>query len=84
MPKCFVEFYTKDDRVAGTRSYVPHRLPHGVTEAKIARALPPEQEEDIWVIHGISSGLSEIIVLVSLQRLFKNQSELSYWLALTF
>ena len=43
-----------------------HPLPPGVTEEIIARALHPEQEEDIWVIDGVVSGLSEVIVLVCL------------------
>ena len=79
-----VEFYTKDERVARMTPSIPHPLPPGATEAMIARATTLERDEDIWVIDGMRSGLSEVIGLVSLQRLSKNQSELSYWVAPAF
>ena len=79
-----VEFYTKDERVARMTPSIPHPLPPGATEAMIVRATTLERDEDIWVIDGMRSGLSEVIGLVSLQRLSKNQSELSYWVAPAF
>ena len=56
---------------------IPHPLPPGATEAMIVRALHPEREEDIWVIDGMRSGLSEVLRPVSLRRLSKAQSELT-------
>ncbi|MFL2785792.1 MAG: GNAT family N-acetyltransferase, partial [Paracoccaceae bacterium] len=44
----------------------------------------PEREQDIWAIDGLKSGLSEVLGLLSLDRLSKNQSELSYWVAPAF
>ena len=79
-----VEFYTKDGRVARMTPAIPHPMPAGATEAMIARALSPEREQDIWAIDGVKSGLSEVLGLLSLDRLSKNQSELSYWLRLRF
>ena len=79
-----VEFYTKNDRVARMTASIPHPLPPGATESMIARALHPEREEDIWVIDGMRSVLSEVIGLISLQRLSKAQSELTYWVAPAF
>ena len=61
-----VEFYTKDDRVARMTPSISHPLPPSATKAMIIRALHPEREEDIWVIDGMRSGLSEVIGLVCL------------------
>ena len=79
-----VEFYTKDDRVARMTPSISHPLPPSATKAMIIRALHPEREEDIWVIDGMRSGLSEVIGLVSLKVLSKVQSELSCWVAPAF
>ena len=79
-----VEFYTKDERVARMTPAIPHPMPAGATEAMITRALSPEREQDIWAIDGVKSGLSEVLGLLSLDRLSKNQSELSYWVAPAF
>ena len=79
-----VEFYTKDERVARMTLAIPHPMPAGATEAMIARALSPEREQDIWAIDGVKSGLSEVLGLLSLDRLSKNQSELCYWVAPAF
>lgn len=63
---------------------IPHSLTPGVTETIIARALHPEREEDIWIIDGMRSGLSEVLGLVSLHHLSKAESELTYWVAPAF
>jgi RimJ/RimL family protein N-acetyltransferase len=79
-----IEFYTKDERVARMTPSIPHPLPAGATEAMVARALAKDRDEDIWAIDGTRSGLSEVLGLVSLYRMSKNQSELSYWVAPAF
>lgn len=79
-----IEFYTKDIRVAEQTTSIPHPLPPAATEAFIARCLSPERTEDIWVIDGSSSNLSEVMGLISLERLESNQSELGYWVAPAF
>ena len=79
-----IEFYTKDERVARMTPSIPHPLPAGATEAMVARALAKNRDEDIWAIDGTRSGLSEVLGLVSLNRMSKNQSELSYWVAPAF
>ena len=50
----------------------------------IVRALYPEFDEDIWVINGMRSGLSDVIRFVSLQRLCKTQVSLNISLHLRF
>ena len=64
-----IEFYTKDKRVARQTTTIPHPLPPGATEAFVCRSLSVEREEDVWAIDGSAVGWSEVIGLVSLERL---------------
>ena len=79
-----MEFYTKEERVARMTPSIPHPLPAGATEAMVTRALAKDRDEDIWAIDGTKSGLCEVLGLVRLHRMSKNQSELSYWVAPPF
>ena len=73
--------YASDERVArGTRS-IPHPLPPGATEAFVARGLASDRAEDIWVMDGAAQGLSEVLGLVGLERMDRDQSEIGYWVA---
>jgi len=71
-----IEFYTKDERVARQTTKIPHPLPPGATEAFITRCLSVERKEDVWAIDASDAGWSEVIGLVSLECLSRNQSEL--------
>ncbi|TYB89832.1 GNAT family N-acetyltransferase [Oceaniovalibus sp. ACAM 378] len=73
--------HMSDERVArGTRMF-PHPLPPGATEAFIARAGDPMRVEDIWVMDGSASGQPEVLGVIALERLDRDQSEISYWVA---
>ncbi|NDH75120.1 MAG: N-acetyltransferase, partial [Rhodobacteraceae bacterium] len=74
-----IEFYTKDERVARQTTTIPHPLPPGATETFINRCLSVERDEDVWAIDASAAGWSEVVGLVSLERLSRNQSELGYW-----
>ena len=79
-----VALYMADDRVArGTRS-VPHPLPPGMVSALIDRAIAPVRAEDIWALDGTAQGLGEVLGLITLARLDRKQSEISYWVAPAF
>lgn len=79
-----IGMYTADRRIAeGTRT-IPHPLPPGATEAFIARALSDKRTEDVWVMDGSGFGLAEVIGLVSLTRMERDQSEIKYWVAPAF
>lgn len=79
-----IGMYTADRRVAaGTRS-IPHPLPPGATEAFIARALAPDSDEDVWVLDGTAQGDPEVLGVVSLTRMDRNQSEIKFWIAPAF
>lgn len=76
-----IHMYASDERVArGTRS-IPHPLPPGATEAFVARGLASDRAEDVWVMDGAAHGLSEVLGLVGLERMDRNQSEIGYWVA---
>lgn len=76
--------YSGDRRVAeGTRA-IPHPLPPGATEAFIARALSEKRVEDVWALDGSDKGLAELLGVVSLTRIDRDQSELGYWVAPAF
>jgi len=76
--------HAADKRVAmGTRS-IPHPLPPGTTEAFIERAQKAERTEDVWVIDGSMHDSAEVIGVVSLERMDRDQSEIFYWVAPAF
>lgn len=76
-----ISLHTADRRLAeGTRA-IPHPLPPGSTEAYIARALSDAREEDVWALDGSDRGLGEVLGVVSLTRMDRDQSEIRYWVA---
>jgi RimJ/RimL family protein N-acetyltransferase len=76
-----IALYTSDRRLAeGTRS-IPHPLPPGAAEAFVARALADKRDEDVWVMDGSAQGQAEVLGLVSLTRMDRDQSEIGFWVA---
>lgn len=76
-----LRMYAGDKRVALNTSSIPHPLPPGATEAFIARALSEDRVEDVWVMDGLESGTGELLGVISLERLDREQSEIGYWVA---
>lgn len=73
--------YTADRALAeGTRA-IPHPLPPGATEDFIAGALSEKRGEDVWVLDGSAQGEAEVLGLVSLRPIDRDQSEIGYWVA---
>lgn len=79
-----IEMYGGDARVARMTTSIPHPLPPGVAEAFVARAMAEERDEDIWAMDGTKSGGSELMGLISLEKMDRNQSEVGYWVAPPF
>lgn len=79
-----IELYASDQRVAHMTPYVPHPLPPGSTEAFITRALADVRDVDVWAMDGTKSGGSDLMGLISLYKLDRDQSEVSYWVAPAF
>ena len=76
-----IELYASDKRVAEMTSSIPHPLPPGATEAFVIRAMNDLRDEDVWIMDGQRSGGAEMMGLISLQRMDRNQSEVGYWVA---
>lgn len=76
--------YGSDVRVAQMTRTIPHPMPPGATDAFISRALADERDEDVWVMDGSPKGMAELVGLISLERMDRDQSEISYWVAPAF
>ena len=79
-----IEHYASDKRVACMTRSIPHPLPPGAAQALIDRSLQPERDEDVWVMDGTPVGGPELMGLISLERMDRNQSEIGYWVAPPF
>ena len=79
-----LELVGSDVRVASMTRTIPHPLPPGATEAFISTALSADRREDIWAMDGTKSGRSEVMGVIALERMDRNQSEVGYWVAPAF
>ncbi len=79
-----IEMYASDKRVACMTTSIPHPVPPGMTEGFVARAMADERDEDVWAMDGHKSGGAEVMGLISLERMDRNQSEVGYWVAPPF
>jgi len=79
-----LDMYARDERVARNTTSIPHPLPPGATEAFIARALAKDRAEDVWVMDGTKGGLPELVGVIALERIDRDQSETGYWVAPAF
>ncbi len=76
--------YAGDRRVAEATQGIPHPLPPGTAEAFCARAMAAGAEEEIWVMDGTRSALPEVLGVISLKKMDRNQSEVAFWVAPAF
>ena len=79
-----IDMYASDARVAMNTTSIPHPLPPGTTEAFITRSMADDRIEDVWVMDGLKSQGAEVMGLISLTRLDRDQSEVGYWVAPAF
>ncbi len=76
--------YAGDRRVAEATQGIPHPLPPGAAEAYVARAIAANPADEIRVIDGTPGGLPEVLGVVSLKRMDRDQSEVAFWVAPAF
>lgn len=76
--------YAGDRRVAEATHSIPHPLPPGAAEAFVNRAMAGKADEEIWVMDGSTTGLAEVLGVISLKRMDRGQSEVGYWVAPAF
>lgn len=79
-----IEHYTSDKRVATMTTTIPHPLPPGAAKAFVDRSLSSTRDEDVWAVDGTAANGAEVMGLISLQRMDRNQSEVGYWIAPPF
>lgn len=79
-----LSLYAGDQRVAEKTRSIPHPLPPGAAEAFVSRAGRSDRSEDIWALDGAETGLSELLGVISLDRMDHGQSEIGYWVAPAF
>ncbi|MGJ8612466.1 MAG: GNAT family N-acetyltransferase [Octadecabacter sp.] len=76
--------YLGDGRVAEMTRVIPHPLPPEYINNLLERSAAPGRVEDFWAIDGSANGHAEVMGIVKLARLDRNQSELRYWVAPAF
>lgn len=79
-----MEHYASDKRVASMTQAIAHPLPPGAMQALVDRAQLAERDEDVWVMDGTLSGGAEVMGVISLSRMDRNQSEIAYWVGPPF
>ncbi len=79
-----IELHGSDPRVARMTTSIPHPLPPGVTADFVARSMSDARTEDVWSMDATRTGGAELMGLISLARLDRDQSEIGYWVAPAF
>jgi RimJ/RimL family protein N-acetyltransferase len=76
-----LHMYAGDERVARFSRSIPHPMPPGAAESFVARALAEDRSEDVWAMDGAAQGLGELLGVITLQRMDREQSQIGYWVA---
>jgi RimJ/RimL family protein N-acetyltransferase len=82
--KGMIEHYAADERVARMTRSIPYPMAPGTVDAFIERANSDDRDEDIWVMDGTRFGGPEMMGVMSLKRMDRNQTEIRYWVAPAF
>jgi len=73
-----------DARIAKMTSNIPHPYPEGAAEVFVARTLSADRSEHVWAIDGTKDAGSEVMGMISLNQMDRDQSEVGYWIAPAF
>ena len=76
-----LQMYAGDLRVSRNTQSIPYPMPPGAISAFIARAQSEDRKEDVWVLDGSEKGIGEVMGVISLERMDRDQSEIGYWVA---
>ncbi len=79
-----LQMHSGDARVARATKSMPHPLPPGAVDAYIARAQAEDRDDDIWAMDGSGQGHAEVMGLIWLTRMDRDQSEVTFWVAPAF
>lgn len=73
--------YHADKRVAEMTTSIPHPLPPGAVESYIARVTNGDRGSHVWVMDATAFGGAEVMGVISLDQMDREQSEIGYWVA---
>ncbi len=76
-----IAMYGSDRRVAEQTTSIPHPYPPGAAEAFVARAMSGAGAQAVWAMDASGNGGSELLGVLSLSRLDREQAEIGYWVA---
>ncbi len=76
--------YAADKRLATGLKSVPHPLPPGWGAAFVDRVLRAPDKGCVWVLDGAETRLAEVLGLVGLDRMDRDQAQIGYWVAPAF
>jgi len=79
-----LNLYSRDERIARSTTSIPHPLPPGATEAYIARVTSDDRREEVWVLDGTAHDHSELLGVIGLTCIERDQAEIGYWIAPAF
>ncbi|WP_439124308.1 GNAT family N-acetyltransferase [Marivita sp.] len=79
-----ITHYASEKRVATMTSNLPHPYPPGAAEAFIERMSATDRVEDAWAMDGTAADAPELMGVITLKRMDRNQSEVGYWVAPPF
>lgn len=79
-----LEMHLGDMRVANMTRVIPHPLPPEYIANLIERATDPKRTEDFWAVDGSAHGHAEVMGVIKMFKLDRNQSEIRYWVAPAF
>lgn len=74
-----LKLHAGDKRVAEATRAIPHPLPPGAIEAYIERSSKEDRVEDVWVMDGAATATAEVLGVIWLTRMDREQSEIGFW-----
>lgn len=73
--------YHADRRVAEMTTSIPHPLPPGAAENFIAGYIRGDRGTYAWAMDATAFGGAEVMGVITLDQMDRNQSEIGYWVA---
>ncbi len=73
--------YLSDRKVAEMTRTIAHPYPPGAAESFIQSVSRPDRTEIAWALDGTHMGGSEMLGVIALKEMDRNQSEVGYWIA---
>ena len=79
-----IEMYAGDERVATNTTSIPHPIPPGTTQDYVTRAMSETHPEDVWAMDATRAGGPELMGVIGLERMGRDQTGVGYWVAPAF